>query len=139
MLFLEKSCQVLLSVENAKMLTYRKTEVNITANKNVKMELSKKGTTSFLITSKMKCYMCQRSHSIYKSLLAIDVEAWLKVIKELKLCEIVSKTIRQQTNVQQENILSVNSLITHYYIPKKKLLKRSQTQACEQCQYCPHI
>lgn len=73
--FLGKRSQMLESVENAKLLTFKQIETNCSSNKNLKYGTLKKGASTFLTTNKMKCYMCQQPHPIYKCtvFLALDI------------------------------------------------------------------
>jgi len=52
------------SFENAKLLTFKQNESNCTLTKT--SGALKKGESKFVKTYKMKCYMCQQSHTINK-------------------------------------------------------------------------
>jgi len=86
--FLGKRSQMLESVENAKLLTFKQNEPNWSSNKIAKFGASRKGASSFLSTYKMKCYMCQQPHPIYKctAFLALDIASRVSKVNELKMC-----------------------------------------------------
>lgn len=86
--FLGKRCQMLESVENAKLLIFKQNDSNYSSTKTSKFGTSKKGASTFLTTYKMKCYLCQQPHPIYKCtvFLALDIPSRISKINELKLC-----------------------------------------------------
>ncbi|XP_008182367.1 uncharacterized protein LOC103309231 [Acyrthosiphon pisum] len=86
--FLGKRCQMLESVENAKLLIFKQNDSNYSSTKTSKFGTSKKGASTFLTTYKMKCYLCQQPHPIYKCtvFLALDIPSRISKVNELKLC-----------------------------------------------------
>ncbi|CAI6376040.1 unnamed protein product [Macrosiphum euphorbiae] len=99
--FLGKRNQMLESVENARLLTVKQNESNYSLSKISKFGTSKKGASTFLSTYKMKCYMCQQPHPIYKCtiFLALDIASRIKKVDELKLCKNCLKKTDHHVNL----------------------------------------
>lgn len=87
--FLGKRSQMLESIENARLLTTKQNDSNYSLTKISKFGTPKKGALTLLSTYKMKCYMCQQPHPIYKcsTFLALDIAARINKVNELKLCK----------------------------------------------------